>query len=155
MERKKSAAELIADFYDTVQDPITPYELVTEGQYKNHASNLEIVIDHNKKLYHSDFFIEHRITHEWALGGAPQSYIKGRRSCPTPRPLQTVWKFHYNDEALEQLWSLPSAGQMQLKKKSGYKETDKEKIKTLYWIKQYDSGELFKMARLFNKEIKG
>lgn len=153
MEDKKTAAQLIAEFYEKKQEPITPFEFVKEGSHKDYDNNLELCINHYKKIYPGDFYIEKRVQHEWALGGVPQTFMKGRLTCPTPRPLQTAIKFHRKEEAIEYLWTLPSKQQMAMAKVAGRIENDPDKLLKLKYIEAYDNGSLLHMAKLLNGEL--
>ena len=153
MEKKKTAGEMIAEFYEKKQEPITPYEFVNNASMQNYETNLEMCIDWYKKIYPSDFYIEKRLQHEWPLGGVVQPFMKGRITCPTPRPLQTAIKYHRKDEAIEYLWTLPSSGQMQIYKRKRHATLKPEEIKTLKWILDYEDGKLLYLARKLNGEV--
>lgn len=156
MEKKKSAGQIVEEFNQKQQmgqlDPISPYELAKEGQFKDYESNLELIISHHRPLYGRDFYIEKRVQHEWGLNGAPRPVMKVRSSCPTPTHLQTVIKYHWKDEAIEYLWSIPAKWQFGKYKRNPF-SLEKVGKKTLQDILAFEDGTLLLTAKKMNGEI--
>lgn len=150
-EVKKTAGQIITEFNEKDVSPITPQELVKEGSHKKYDSNLDLIIKHHVPLYKRDFYIERRTQHEWPLGGVPHTVTKARSTCPTPDYLQTVIKYHYKEEAIEYLWTLPARWQIPKYKKNPLLLTPAEQ-KTLKHILDFQDRTLFRLSKKLNNE---
>lgn len=156
-EVKKTAGQIITEFNEkqssvyTGEQAITPAELIKEGKLKNFDKNLELVIEYGKKAYGKDFYIERRTWHEWALGGPENGIIKARATCPTPHYMQTAIKYHFKEEAIEYLWTIPAKWQFAKYKRNALtlNLTDQ---KILKYILEFEDGTLDHKTKILNKE---
>ena len=100
---------------------MTVAELVNM-KYENFIAQLDIqfeserkrIVEHfvdkkysGKNKYARVFYVEVMLKRERLMSGSEHPHYIGRKSCPTPRPEQIVYKNNERDER-ELLWSLPS-----------------------------------------------
>lgn len=153
MEKKKTIGQQIEEARLKQDQPIAPVEFIKEGQYKDFATDLEKCITHGRSLYSGDFFIEHRQQREWALDGLIQSFMKPRKTCPSPTYLQTAIMYHRKDEAIEHLWTLPSKAVSKRYLLYPLKLQTKEQKQILINLYEFHDGTLLNRAKKLSGEL--
>lgn len=79
----------------------------TQQREKEILHNLHDFVEKKKVEHRSDFFIMLLSRREKILTNVIRDRLYCLKACPTPNYNQSLWKYHYLDDRLEFLWSVP------------------------------------------------
>jgi len=106
---KKTFGELVIENQlngEAIQDDVIEYRRKMEPQIMSRIHEV-ILQSKNKPLYtNRDFYV----TLDFVLVPTVWQYkplVYSRRSCPTPKYNQCVWKYHHVSGELEFMWNIP------------------------------------------------
>ena len=75
---------------------------------KDYMDNIILAAMNGKKLHEGSYYVVVLMKRERLMQKVLRNYFLTRKSCPTPSPDQTVYKFDPKTEDLEFLWVIPS-----------------------------------------------
>jgi len=112
-----------------------------------------VTVDRGKQEHKVPFFVVVLHRKEKLLPNVIRNQFHYRLSCPTPTYLQTVFRYHPNDDELEYYWSLPT------KNRCFYMYNQKEFVppeeyQLLSFVIDFIEGRLDRMAQSLNNEPK-
>lgn len=151
MTKKETVGKSSIDLMQQKHDQVSAIEYERE-MHKEYEKNILECIDHHRKLFSSDFYIVVLRKRERLLENVIRTFFLGRRSCPTPSRDQTVYKYHYKEEALEFIWTVPDLETCTIMKRDALLVPPEER-ELLEFIIDFDSGALDMKAMLLNNEV--
>lgn len=130
------------------QDPVETMQAMLE--------NLENIIwqtvDAGKKrILNRDFYIVISTKREPLHPNIYRNLVWYRVSCPTPTYDNTVLKYHYQDDFLEELWVIPDKETVSLYKNNALMVDPTEK-QLLQYVYDFEDGTLLKRCKFYNHE---
>lgn len=154
MTKKTTAGALGLQIASKPKESRDPIELA-EPREKIYLRKLwEHVEDAKKRYVQQDFFIVVITRQEHLIKDCYQDLHSDFPECPTPDYDQTVYQWHWRDEKLELLWSLPHEAACRCYYNHALEVVDSEKA-LLRDILDYYDGTLLKKAMLLNGDTKG
>jgi hypothetical protein len=134
-----------------IHEQYSPIEYERE-MHKEYEKNILECIDTHKKLFASDFYVVVLRKRERLMENVYRTYFLGRLSCPTPTYDQTVYKYHYKEEALEFIWTIPDLETCTIMKRDALLVPDMEK-ELLQFVLDFQDGVLDIKTKILNNEI--
>jgi len=106
---KKTMSEI--SYKQSLNDNCTDnLEEIAKSRMPAHEKNLHITLERGLKDFPGrDFYIYTNHKRELALSKVIRHLWGIRLTCPRPCNEQTAYKYHYKDERLEFLWSVPNS----------------------------------------------
>lgn len=151
MTKRETVGKASIDLMQQKHDRVSAIEYERE-MHKEYEENILLCIDKHKKLFMSDFYVVVLRKRERLLENVIRAYFFGRRSCPTPSHDQTVYKYHFKEEALEFVWTVPDLETCIIMKRDALMVPPEER-ELLEFILDFDSGTLDVRAALLNNEV--
>lgn len=140
------------DLMHQAHEQLSPVEYERE-MHKNYEKEILTCIEHHRKLFMDDFYVVVLRKRERLLENVMRTLFFGRRSCPTPSHDQTVYKYHFKEEALEFIWTVPDLETCTVMKRDAILVPEAER-ELLQFIMDFDEGLLDIRAALLNNELK-
>jgi hypothetical protein len=120
--------------------------------HKDYERNIyECVEVHKKQIMHS-FYVLVVTKREQLMQNVLRNYFFARTSCPSPDWDQTVYKYHYDDDAIEFLWVIPSRDTCELLKANAIHVAPEERD-LLNFVLDFEDGTLLKYSKRMNGEV--
>lgn len=158
MSRKKkiterpqpTVGEIAYNLMQKDPDSRDPIELEREMQ-KDYLNELIACALEFSKKYVGDFYVVIITKKEKLLPNVFRNYFAARISCPTPDYDQSVFKYHYDSQLIEYIWTIPCKDAcIYLKENAPYVGESERQL--LQFVLQFSDGTLYKLAKQFNKE---
>jgi hypothetical protein len=128
----------------------SPVELEKEMQ-QDYMKNLIETVEKATKTWAHDFYVVVTTKNEKLMPNVFRNYFHARQSCPTPEYDQSVFKYHYADEKLEYLWTVPSKDSVIHLKQNAHLVV-KEEQQLRDFALAFVDGSLFMLAKKLNGE---
>lgn len=149
---KKKIGQIVTENSQRQQDQATISDLLS-SEVKRYWEHVLPYLDHGKKIYPKDFYIEVNLKKERLMPDVlPRILPITRFSCPTPNHDQDVYFYNKQDDALELVWSIPSVDACAYLK-NNMAELKGEDINTLGIVLDFENGNYLKLAMQLNGEI--
>ena len=150
-EKRPTVGKIVSDL---AQKPVMMYsvvELAKEG-LKDYFGELVKCVGDGKKVFpSSDFFIQVHERAEKVLQMTFRHQFEARLTCPTPNYDQSIFKYHWKDENLEYIWTIPSRDACHYLKNNALEVVPEEK-QLLNFVLAFADGSLFKRMKELNGE---
>lgn len=151
-KKRETVGKISSDLLLKTPDSRDPIELERE-MHKNYEQDVFKCIKDNMYLYNDDFYVVVITKKERLMSNVLRNYFFARLSCPTPDYDQTLYKYHWKDDALQFLWVIPSKDTCLYLLQNALQVADEERELRNFVI-QFASGDLFALAKKLNNEKK-
>jgi hypothetical protein len=158
MESKPTAGQQIVDRITTERTrEMVAIEEIGAAMENNDSftTKMQGYIAQGRAAYHHDFYItlEAKIEGTLANVGVPniRIYPLIKRACPTPFYDQSVWKYHYTEDRLEFLWTVPDRDTCAYYRAHALEVVLPER-ELLNFVLSYYDGSLLRLAKKLNGE---
>lgn len=157
-EKRPTVGKIVSDLMLKEPDKMRVVDLTSEVLHSNdensYFNKLIKKVQAGKNIFpNSDFFIEvhERLDKVLALRALPRHQMEVKSCCPTPNYDQAVFKYHWKDENLEYIWSIPCRDAcFYLKNNALYVVPEERQL--LNFVLDFDEGRLYQRMKLLNGE---
>lgn len=118
---------------------------------QDYIDNLVECVERYKKIFPNDFYMEVLTSNVLSFPNVIRNRFYGKLACPTPKHDRTVYKYHYKDEQIEFLWTIPSQ-EACVYLRNNVLLIDKEEKELLNFVLDFDDGTLLAKVRELNNE---
>lgn len=151
MNKRQTVGHSAVDLMLQKHDLINAIDYERE-MHKDYEKEVITCVEEHKKLFMDDFYVVVLRKRERLLENVIRTYFFGRLSCPTPTHDQTVYKYHFKEDALEFIWTVPDLETCFVMKRDALMVPDEER-ELLKFIFDFDSGALDLKAAMLNNEF--
>ncbi len=147
---KPTLGSIVTDLSQKAPESTDPIE-IQRAMQETYMKDLLDAVDRGYKKYNGDFFIHVETKAERLLTNTFRNYFIDRFTCPTPNYDQSVFRYNRRLGQVEYIWTIPDRETCHHLKENVLIVAKEEK-QLLEFVLMFDSGELFRLCKKFNKE---
>lgn len=148
--KRRTVGQEALDIFQKGDKESSPVELQRE-MTRDYYQNLIDCALNNRRKYPGKFFIVVLTKNERLLHNVFRNYFFARKTCPTPDYDQSLFRYDYRTEEIHYIWTIPSQDAC-IHLLDHADEVVPEEQQLLQFVKQFQSGQLYRMAKKFNRE---
>lgn len=149
-KKRETVGKISSDLIVKAPDSQDPIEIERE-MHKDYEKEIFTCIKDHLKVFNDSFYVMVITKKEPLMQNVMRNYFFARQSCPTPDYDQTVYKYHWKEDALEFMWVIPSKDACLYFLENALL-IDEEEKDLLNFVMQFASGDLFRLAKKLNNE---
>lgn len=150
MKKKKTVGKVATELEAKADNKHTVIDQMEENLTDYEKEVVECA-ERGYKVYKSDFFVVVLTKKERLFENIFRNYFLHRKSCPTPEYDQTVYRYIYDADALEVVWTIPDKQTCMVYVNNAVIVAPEEK-QLLNYVIAFKDGILDQLARKLNNE---
>jgi hypothetical protein len=148
--KKRTVGQEALDIFLTGEREHSAIE-IQRSMTRDYYQNLIDCVINDRRKYPGRFFVVVITKNEPLLPNVFRNYFFSRATCPTPDYDQSVFKYEWRMEEVHYLWTVPSKDAcIHLLKNEKFVVPEEQEL--LNFVKDYQSGVLYRLAKKLNKE---